>query len=65
MAAEWHRGWARASHGWTEPGRPCGREEVILSERTLGLLDRNMNWFVERRDKLRQMQMGIKKGLLF
>ena len=41
------------------------REEVILPERTLGLLERNVTRFVEQRDRLRQMQMGIKKGLLF
>lgn len=41
------------------------REEVILPEKTLGLLERNVTRFVEQRDRLRQMQMGIKKGLLF
>jgi hypothetical protein len=41
------------------------REEVILPERTLGLLERNVTRFVEQRDKLRQMRMGTKKGLLF
>jgi ATPase family protein associated with various cellular activities (AAA) len=41
------------------------REEVILPEKTLNLLERNVTRFVEQRDQLRQMQMGIKKGLLF
>jgi ATPase family associated with various cellular activities (AAA) len=41
------------------------REEVILPPKTLGLLERNVTRFVEQRDKLRQMQMGIRKGLLF
>ena len=41
------------------------RDEVILPERTLGLLERNVTRFVEQRDRLRQMQMGVKKGLLF
>jgi len=41
------------------------REDVILPDKTLGLLERNVTQFVEQRDKLRSLQMGIKKGLLF
>lgn len=41
------------------------REEVILPEKTLALLERNVTRFVEQRDRLRQLHMGIKKGLLF
>jgi hypothetical protein len=41
------------------------RHEVILPQKTLALLERNVTSFVERRSKLRDMRMGIKKGLLF
>lgn len=41
------------------------REEVILPEQTLGLLERNVTRFIEQRDKLREMRLGVKKGLLF
>jgi ATP-dependent 26S proteasome regulatory subunit len=41
------------------------REEVILPERTLGLLERNVTRFVEQRSKLHEMRLGVKKGLLF
>jgi ATPase family associated with various cellular activities (AAA) len=41
------------------------RDQVILPEKTLNLLERNVTSFVEQRSKLRDMQMGIKKGLLF
>lgn len=45
--------------------RTVRREQVILPEKTLGLLERNVTRFIEQRDKLRDMQLGIKKGLLF
>jgi len=41
------------------------RDQVILPEKTLRLLERNVTSFVEQRSKLRDMQLGIKKGLLF
>ena len=41
------------------------REEVILPDKTLALLERNVARFIEHRDKLREMRLGIKKGLLF
>ena len=41
------------------------RDEVILPEKTLGLLERNVTRFIEQRDKLNAMRLGIKKGLLF
>jgi hypothetical protein len=41
------------------------RDEVILPEKTLALLERNISRFVEQRDKLQEMRLGIKKGLLF
>lgn len=41
------------------------RDEVILPERTLCLLERNVTRFIEQRNKLNEMRLGIKKGLLF
>jgi ATPase family associated with various cellular activities (AAA) len=41
------------------------REEVILPEKTLSLLERNVTRFVEQRSQLQKMQLGLKKGLLF
>jgi len=41
------------------------RDEVILPEKTLGLLERNVTRFIDQRDKLHQMRLGIKKRLLF
>lgn len=45
--------------------RSIRREEVILPEKTLGLLDRNIRGFIEQRDKLQKLGLPIKKGLLF
>lgn len=45
--------------------REVRRDDVILPEKTLALLERNVTRFIEQRDKLRTMKMGIKKGLLF
>lgn len=45
--------------------KTVGRDEVILPEKTLRLLERNVTRFIEQRDKLSQMRLGIKKGLLF
>ena len=41
------------------------RDEVILPEKTLALLERNVTRFIEQRDQLHEMRLGIKKGLLF
>lgn len=41
------------------------REDVILPEKTLALLERNVTQFISQRDKLNEMRLGIKKGLLF
>ncbi len=44
--------------------RAVSREEVILPEATIGLLERNVSEFIASRDRLRDLGMGIKKGLL-
>ena len=41
------------------------REQVILPEKTLDLLDRNISDFVKQREALRKLGMPIKKGVLF
>jgi ATP-dependent 26S proteasome regulatory subunit len=41
------------------------REEVVLPETTIRLLERNVTRFIEQRSRLRDMRLGIKKGLLF
>ena len=56
-------------------GQSCGirvhklksveREQVILPEKTLALLERNVIRFVEQRPKLAKLGMATKKGLLF
>jgi ATP-dependent Clp protease adapter protein ClpS len=43
---------------------PVAREEVILSERTLRLLDRNIMTFVGSRDALRRLGQSTRKGIL-
>jgi hypothetical protein len=45
--------------------RAVHREQVILPEKTLELLDRNIGDFVRQREHLRKLGMPIKKGLLF
>src|SRR5690242_1203672 len=45
--------------------RTVRREEVVLPEKTLGLLDRNIRGFIEQRKKLQRLGLPIKKGLLF
>lgn len=45
--------------------RSVRREEVILPEKTLGLLDRNIRDFIAQRQKLLALGLPIKKGLLF
>ena len=41
------------------------REEIILPEKTLALLERNITQFVGQREALRKLNMPVKKGLLF
>jgi len=41
------------------------REEVILPEKTLRLLERNVHDFIEHREGLRRLGLAAKKGLLF
>jgi hypothetical protein len=45
--------------------RTVKREEVILPEKTMQLLDRNVGQFIEQREKLQKLGMPVKKGLLF
>ncbi len=45
--------------------KPVHREQVILPQKTLDLLDRNAINFVRRREQLARLGMGTKKGLLF
>jgi len=45
--------------------RGVRREEVILPQKTLDLLDRNVIQFVQRRAGLSEFYMATKKGLLF
>jgi len=45
--------------------RSVRREDVILPEKTLGLLERNVREFIQHRQRLRGLGMALKKGLLF
>src|SRR6266700_1559802 len=45
--------------------RTVRREDVILPEKTLRLLDRSIGDFIRQRGKLQKLGMPIKKGLLF
>jgi energy-coupling factor transporter ATP-binding protein EcfA2 len=45
--------------------RNVRRDEVILPDKTLLLLDRNIGQFVQQREQLRKLGLPIKKGLLF
>jgi cell division protease FtsH len=45
--------------------RTVEREQVILPESTLTLLDRNVIQFVRQRQRLSQFQQATKKGILF
>jgi hypothetical protein len=44
---------------------PVGREQLILPERTLELIERNVFRFFEQRARLTALGMPMKKGLLF
>lgn len=41
------------------------REQVILPQQTIDLLDRNVVRFAQRRPELQRLRMAVKKGLLF
>jgi hypothetical protein len=41
------------------------RDEVILPEVTLALLERNVHGFINQRERLRALGLALKKGLLF
>lgn len=45
--------------------RPVARGEVILPEKTLRLLERNVHDFIEQRPSLQGLGLSVKKGLLF
>jgi len=45
--------------------RAVRREELILPEKTIQLLERNVADFIRRRPQLRTLGMPLKKGLLF
>jgi hypothetical protein len=45
--------------------RHVRREDVVLPQRTLDLLDRNVGEFIRHREQLRKLGMPLKKGLLF
>jgi ATP-dependent 26S proteasome regulatory subunit len=45
--------------------RTVKREEIILPEKTLALLERNVMQFIAQRDRLKSLDLPVKKGLLF
>ena len=45
--------------------RVVRREDVILPDKTLALLERNVRGFIEHRERLKKLGLPIKKGLLF
>jgi len=45
--------------------RPVSRDDVILPEQTIALLDSNLSGFIGVRTRIRQMGLSAKKGLLF
>jgi DNA replication protein DnaC len=45
--------------------RAVHREEVILPEKTLSLLDRNVGSFIKARNHIKSLGLSAKKGLLF
>ncbi len=61
------------THGYSGKGggvtvhklRGVNREDVILPEKTLKLLERNVAEFIQQREALRKLGMPVKKGLLF
>lgn len=45
--------------------RSVKREEVILPEKTMQLLDRNVAQCIQQREKLQKLGMPVKKWILF
>ena len=45
--------------------KSVARDEVVLPERTLRLLERNVTAFIQQRPRLRALGLPVKKGLLF
>jgi ATP-dependent 26S proteasome regulatory subunit len=45
--------------------RSVQRSDIILPEKTLGLLERNVNDFIRQRERLKTLGLATKKGLLF
>ena len=45
--------------------RTVKRDEVILPEKTLRLLERNVHEFIQQRSRLKELGLPAKKGLLF
>jgi hypothetical protein len=45
--------------------RGVARDQVILPDKTLSLLERNVIEFIQQRERLRRLGMPVKKGLLF
>jgi hypothetical protein len=45
--------------------RSVKRDEIILPEQTIALLERNITEFIRHRAELSRLKLGMKKGLLF
>jgi hypothetical protein len=45
--------------------RSVRRDEIILPEQTIALLERNITEFIRHRSELKRLNLGMKKGLLF
>ena len=45
--------------------KQVGRDQLVLPDKTVTLLDRNVIGFVEQRERLRRLGLPAKKGLLF
>ena len=45
--------------------RAVKRDEIILPEQTIALLERNITEFIRHRAELSRLKLGMKKGLLF
>lgn len=66
LSLEPSEGYTGESTGITVHALPAvARDEVILPERTLELLERNVLEFVEQRSRLGELGQSTKKGLLF
>lgn len=62
-ASDNYRGWVSGVR--VHRLKSVRREEVILAEKTLALLERNVVRFIENREELHRLGLGLKKGLLF